>query len=90
MSCRTSWPIGTGTSICRWAPWHTVLTFGQPLVEKANVGLTLASKIPPAECARLNLGYRDPATINPAEWQNREDEGYLYVPKAGEMLYKVR
>lgn len=58
-------------------------------VEKPNVRLFLASKIPPEGCAKLNLGYRDPATINPAEWQSREDEGYLYVPKAGEMLYKV-
>lgn len=59
-------------------------------VEKPNVRLTLASKIPPEDCAKLNLGYRDPATINPADWQNREDEGLLYVAKAGEMLYKVR
>jgi nickel-dependent lactate racemase len=59
-------------------------------VEKPNVRLTLASKIPPEDCARLNLGYRDPATINPADWQDREDEGFLYVAKAGEMLYKVR
>ena len=59
-------------------------------VEKANVRVTLASKISPEDCARLNLGYLDPATINPAEWQNREDEGILYVPKAGEMLYRVR
>lgn len=59
-------------------------------VEKPNVRLTLASKIPPEDCAQLNLGYRDPATINPADWQNREDEGLLYVAKAGEMLYKVR
>ncbi len=44
----------------------------------------------PEACARLNLGYRDPATINPADWQNREDDGILYVAKAGEMLYKVR
>ena len=63
---------------------------GQPLVEKPNVRLTLASKIPPEDCAKLNLGYRDPATINPSDWMGREDEGYLYVPKAGEMLYKVR
>ncbi len=49
-----------------------------------------ASKIPPEDCARLNLGYRDPATINPADWQNREDEGILYMAKAGEMLYKVK
>src|SRR5512136_2118771 len=59
-------------------------------IEKPNVRLTLASRIPSEECARLNLGYRDPATINPADWQNREDEGILYVAKAGEMLYKVR
>ena len=59
-------------------------------VEKANVRVTLASKISPEDCARLNLGYLDPATINPADWQNREDEGILYVPKAGEMLYRVR
>jgi nickel-dependent lactate racemase len=59
-------------------------------IEKPNVKVTLASKISPEDCAQLNLGYLDPATINPAEWQNREDEGILYVPKAGEMLYRVR
>jgi lactate racemase len=59
-------------------------------VEKPNVRLVLASQIPPEDCARLNLEYMDPATINPADWQNREDEGILHVPKAGEMLYKVR
>ncbi len=59
-------------------------------VEKPNVRLVLASQISPEDCARLNLGYMDPATINPADWQNREDEGILYVAKAGEMLYKVR
>ena len=59
-------------------------------VEKANARVTLASKISPEDCARLNLGYIDPATINPADWQNREDEGILYVAKAGEMLYKVK
>jgi len=59
-------------------------------IEKANVKVTLASKIPPEHCARLNLGYLDPATINPADWKNREDEGILYVAKAGEKLYRVR
>lgn len=59
-------------------------------VERANVRVTLASKISPQDCARLNLGYLDPASIHPADWQNREEEGILYVAKAGEMLYKVR
>ncbi len=59
-------------------------------IEKPNVRLSLASEVPPEDCARLGLGYRDPATIAPADWQNREDEGILYVAKAGEMLYKVK
>jgi nickel-dependent lactate racemase len=59
-------------------------------LEKPNVKVTLASKIPPADCARLNLGYIDPASINIADWQSREDEGTLYVPKAGEILYRLK
>lgn len=57
-------------------------------MEKPNVRVMLASKISPEDCAQLNLGYLDPARINPAEWQNREAEGVLYVPKAGEVLYR--
>jgi nickel-dependent lactate racemase len=57
--------------------------------EKPNVQVTLASKVSPEDCARLNLGYLDPASIHIAEWQNREDEGVLYVPKAGEILYRL-
>ncbi|MFM8319637.1 MAG: lactate racemase domain-containing protein [Chloroflexota bacterium] len=59
-------------------------------VERANVRVTLASKISPEDCARLNLGYLDPNTIDPREWQDREDEGILYVPKAGEILYRLK
>jgi len=59
-------------------------------IETANARVTLASKIPPEECARLNLGYRDPATIDPNDFANREEEGILYVPKAGEILYRLR
>jgi len=59
-------------------------------IEKPNVRVTLASKIPAADCARLNLGYLDPANINLADWQNREHEGILAVPKAGEILYRTK
>jgi lactate racemase len=59
-------------------------------VEKPNVRVTLASKISAEDCARLNLGYLDPGTIKIDEWKEREEEGFLYVPKAGEMLYRVR
>jgi nickel-dependent lactate racemase len=59
-------------------------------VEKANVRVSLASKIPPEECARLNLGYLDPENVDIADWQDREDDGILYVPKAGETLYRLK
>ena len=59
-------------------------------VEKCRVQVTLATAIPEEECRAVNLGYRDPATIHPTDYANREDEGILYVPKAGEMLYHLR
>jgi hypothetical protein len=58
-------------------------------IERPNVKVTLASKISPEDCARLNLGYLDPASVKVSDWQNREDEGVLYVPRAGELLYRV-
>jgi lactate racemase len=59
-------------------------------IEKPNVRVTLSSKISAEDCAKLNLGYLDPASIKLKDWTNREGEGILYVPKAGEMLYRVR
>lgn len=59
-------------------------------IERPNVRVTLASRVPPEDCARLNLGYLDPASIDVREWQGREAEGVLYVPRAGEILYRLR
>lgn len=59
-------------------------------VEKCRVKVTLATGIPREVCERINLGYRDPATINPDTFANRESEGVLLVPKAGEMLYRLK
>jgi hypothetical protein len=59
-------------------------------VEYPRANVTLATKIPPADCVHLALGYQNPAEIDMAVWQNREEEGILVVPKAGEMLYRVR
>ncbi|MBI9049167.1 MAG: DUF2088 domain-containing protein [Anaerolineaceae bacterium] len=59
-------------------------------IEKANLKVTLASQISAEDCARLNMEYMDPNSINVQEWQHREDEGILYVPKAGEILYRVK
>jgi lactate racemase len=57
-------------------------------IEKANVRVTLASKISAEDCARLNLGYLDPARVDVNEWKDREEQGILYVPRAGEILYR--
>ncbi len=59
-------------------------------VEYPRIHVTLSSKISREECEALALGYHDPTQINPAEWQGRENEGVLYVPKAGELLYRVK
>jgi len=58
-------------------------------VEHCRIQVTLATGIPEDICHQINLGYRDPRSINPAEYANREEEGILYVPKAGEMLYRL-
>src|SRR5689334_822733 len=59
-------------------------------IEKPNVKVTLASKISAEDCAQLNLGYLDPSKINIEEWKDREEEGVLYVPKAGEILFRMK
>ncbi len=58
--------------------------------EQPRIKVTLATGISPERCAAHNLGYLDPATVKLSEWANREDEGILLVPKAGEMLYRLR
>lgn len=59
-------------------------------VETPRIRVTMASQISREDCERLNLGYLDPNSIDVNEWVNREDEGILYVPKAGEMLYRTK
>ncbi|MBN2411539.1 DUF2088 domain-containing protein [candidate division KSB1 bacterium] len=59
-------------------------------LEKPRINVTLATQIPRETCEKINLGYRDPATINPGDFKNRENEGILYVEKAGEMLYRLK
>jgi lactate racemase len=59
-------------------------------VEHPRITITLATGIGEAECRAVNLGYRDHRTVDADDWKNREDEGYLYVPKAGETLYRLQ
>jgi lactate racemase len=56
-------------------------------LETPRIRVTLATGIPRERCERINLGYLDPATIDRADWQGRP--GWLVVPRAGEMLYRV-
>jgi nickel-dependent lactate racemase len=59
-------------------------------VEQCRVQVTLATGIPEAVCREINLGYRDPRSIDPHSFMNREEEGVLCVPKAGEMLFHLK
>lgn len=59
-------------------------------IEYPRIRVTLATRISRERCEKINLGYLDPDSINIDEWKNREDEGILLVPKAGEMLYRIK
>jgi hypothetical protein len=58
-------------------------------IETPRINVILATGIPEARCGQINLGYADYRTIDPQQWANREAEGLLLVPHAGEMLYRV-
>jgi nickel-dependent lactate racemase len=58
--------------------------------ESPRITVTLATGIPEERCRRINLGYLNPAAVRLEEWRNREDQGVLLVPRAGELLYRLR
>jgi len=58
--------------------------------ENCRIQVTLATGIPEALCRKVNLGYRDPKSIRPEDYAEREAKGVLLVPKAGEMLYRLK
>jgi nickel-dependent lactate racemase len=59
-------------------------------VEMPRARVVLATSIAEATCRKINLGYRDPKTIRPGDFADREDSGVLIVPKAGEMLFQLK
>jgi nickel-dependent lactate racemase len=59
-------------------------------VESPRIQVTLATGISEAECRAVNLGYRDPRSIDASRWANREREGLLLVSQAGETLYRLK
>ncbi|HEX8888149.1 MAG TPA: lactate racemase domain-containing protein [Pyrinomonadaceae bacterium] len=58
--------------------------------ERPRIKVTLATGISKERCRSVNLNYLDPDSINPADWEGREDEGILLVRQAGEMLYRLK
>jgi nickel-dependent lactate racemase len=58
-------------------------------LESPRIRVTLATGISRERCERINLGYLDPEAVKIADWQAREQDGWLVVPRAGEMLYRV-
>jgi lactate racemase len=59
-------------------------------VEKDRIRVTLATGIPEERCRRLNLGYLDPAAVRVEEWRGREQDGIKLIPRAGEILYRIK
>lgn len=61
-------------------------------VERPRIQVTLATGIPEERCRRVNLGYRDPQTIDVEEWLERaqHDPDLLVVRRAGEVLYRLK
>ena len=56
--------------------------------ERLRVAVTLATAIPEDVCRAANLGYLDPASVDVAAFE--VDPDTLVVPRAGEMLFRLR
>ena len=58
-------------------------------VEKPRINVVLATAISRERCRKVNLGYMDPAQINIANYENKEEKGILVVHHAGEVLHRL-
>jgi nickel-dependent lactate racemase len=58
--------------------------------ESPRITVTLATGISEERCGRMNLNYIDPASINLDDWSDREAEGLKLIPRAGEILYRLK
>ena len=56
-------------------------------VEDPRVQVTLATGISAQHCRLVNLGYKDPGTVAPRDYEG--DAKTLVIPRAGEMLYRL-
>jgi hypothetical protein len=79
-------------------PWgvlaHSTHVFGlgtyENGIETPRARVTLATGISRETALRINLGYRDPASIRVEDYADREADGILLARKAGETLYRLR
>ncbi len=59
-------------------------------VEIPRANVTLASRISEEDCKQIALCYQNPEQIDITAWKDREEDGILCVPKAGEILYRMK
>jgi nickel-dependent lactate racemase len=59
-------------------------------IERPRIHVTLATRIGANECQAVHLGYRDFERIDVEAWRGREREGLLFVPRAGETLFRLK
>jgi nickel-dependent lactate racemase len=58
--------------------------------ERPRIQVALATGISRERCERINLGYKDPASIDPARWPTSGAARSLVVSPAGEQLYRLK
>ena len=59
-------------------------------IERPRIGVTLATGIPEELCSAVNLGYRDPRSIDLDAWRRNPGPGDLVVENAGQDLYRLQ
>ncbi|MCL4505165.1 MAG: lactate racemase domain-containing protein [Chloroflexi bacterium] len=61
-------------------------------VEAPRIQVDISTRIPRERTEHINLGYVDPATVSLEEWERRakDDDGILFIPHAGEFLYRLK
>jgi nickel-dependent lactate racemase len=59
-------------------------------VEHPRIAVTLATGIPEDVCRSINLGYRDPQSIDLGQWRSTPGDDTLVVEDAGQVLYRLQ
>lgn len=57
--------------------------------ERCRITVTLATGISEERCRAMNLNYLDPATLDIDAFP-KDDPDYLFIPHAGEMLFRLK